>query len=119
MLVPAQAVYSECGKQTNTSTSRAILAKPRLINEPGRVRAPRPKILIPHLVSFSGAVLIRTAPNPDPDSPPPYPWETKGKVALITEETNPQNYLKLIASGNVDETMLEALEDFVSDRKSA
>jgi hypothetical protein len=53
--------------------------------------------------------------------PPPTP---KGKVKLMdgervvfTEESNPQNYLKLIASGDVDETMLEALEDYVRRQK--
>jgi len=35
------------------------------------------------------------------------------KTSLFTEETNPQNCLKLIASGDVDETMLDALEDYV------
>ena len=33
------------------------------------------------------------------------------------EESNPQSYLKLIASGEVDETMLEALEDYVKRQK--
>ncbi|WP_050423632.1 hypothetical protein, partial [Bradyrhizobium tropiciagri] len=36
---------------------------------------------------------------------------------IFTEETNPQNYLKLIASGDVDATMLEALEDYVKRQK--
>jgi hypothetical protein len=36
---------------------------------------------------------------------------------VFTEETNPQNYLKLVASGEVDETMLEALEDYVKRQK--
>lgn len=36
---------------------------------------------------------------------------------VFTEETNPQNYLKLIASGDVDGTMLEALEDYVKRQK--
>jgi hypothetical protein len=31
----------------------------------------------------------------------------------LSEESNPQNYLKLVASSDVDQTMLEALEDYV------
>jgi hypothetical protein len=40
-----------------------------------------------------------------------------GERVVFTEETNPQNYLKLVASGDVDETMLEALEDYVKRQK--
>jgi hypothetical protein len=40
-----------------------------------------------------------------------------GERVVFTEESNPQNYLKLIASGDVDETMLEALEDYVKRQK--
>jgi hypothetical protein len=40
-----------------------------------------------------------------------------GERIVFTEESNPQNYLKLIASGEVDETMLEALEDYVRRQK--
>ena len=36
---------------------------------------------------------------------------------VFTEESNPANYLKLIASGEFDETMLEALEDFVKRQR--
>ena len=36
---------------------------------------------------------------------------------VFTEETNPQTYLKLIASGEVDETMLDALQDYVKRQK--
>jgi hypothetical protein len=39
-----------------------------------------------------------------------------GERVVFTEESNPQNYLKLIAS-DVDETMLEALEDYVKRQK--
>ena len=41
----------------------------------------------------------------------------EGERVVFTEESNPQNYLKLIASGDVDETMLEALEDYVKRQK--
>ena len=40
-----------------------------------------------------------------------------GERIVFTEESNPQSYLKLIASGEVDETMLEALEDYVKRQK--
>ena len=40
-----------------------------------------------------------------------------GERIVFTGESNPQNYLKLIASGDVDETMLEALEDYVKRQK--
>jgi hypothetical protein len=40
-----------------------------------------------------------------------------GERIVFTEESTPQNYLKLIASGEVDETMLEALEDYVRRQK--
>jgi hypothetical protein len=40
-----------------------------------------------------------------------------GERVVFTEETNPQNYLKLVASGEVDETMLEAHEDYVKRQK--
>lgn len=36
---------------------------------------------------------------------------------VFTEGNNPQTYLKLIASGEVDETMLDALEDYVKRQK--
>jgi hypothetical protein len=56
-----------------------------------------------------------------PGAPQPQP---QGKVKLMdgervvfTEESNPQNYLKLVASGEVDETMLEALEGYVKRQK--
>jgi hypothetical protein len=60
-------------------------------------------------------------PKPPANSPSTSP---QGKVKLMdgerivfTEESNPQSYLKLIASGDVDETMLEALEDYVKRQK--
>jgi hypothetical protein len=40
-----------------------------------------------------------------------------GERVVFTEESNPQNYLKLIASGDVDGAMLEALEDYVKRQK--
>jgi hypothetical protein len=40
-----------------------------------------------------------------------------GERIVFTEESNPHNYLKLIASGDVDGTMLEALEDYVKRQK--
>lgn len=53
--------------------------------------------------------------------PPPAP---KGQVAVMTgervaftEESQPGQYLKLIASGDFDDLMLEALEDFVKRQR--
>jgi len=55
-------------------------------------------------------------------APPVHPHQGKvklmdGERIVFTEESNPQNYLKLIASGDVDGTMLEALEDYVKRQK--
>jgi hypothetical protein len=36
---------------------------------------------------------------------------------VFAGETTPRNYLKLVASGEVDETMLDALEDYVKRQK--
>ena len=54
-----------------------------------------------------------------PAAPPPQERVNlmAGERVVFTEESNPQNYLKLIASGDVDETMLEALEDYVKRQK--
>ena len=54
--------------------------------------------------------------------PPPPPSGAKEKMmdgerVVFTNETNPQNYLKLVASGDVDGTMLEALEEYVKRQK--
>lgn len=53
------------------------------------------------------------------DPPPP-----KGKVRVMdgervvfTEETDPQNYVKLVASGAVDDSLLEAIEDYVKRQR--
>jgi hypothetical protein len=55
------------------------------------------------------------------DDRPPSP---KGKVKIMegervvfTEETDPQTYIKLIASGFVDDSLLEALEDYVKRQR--
>lgn len=57
--------------------------------------------------------------NPPPPPPPP---DSKVKVmqgerVVFTEEMDPQNYVKLIASGEVDESMLDALQDYVRRQK--
>jgi hypothetical protein len=58
-----------------------------------------------------------------PPLPPP-PLQVKGQVRLMdgervafTEEGQPGQYLKLIASGEVDDGLLEALEDFVKRQR--
>jgi hypothetical protein len=58
-------------------------------------------------------------PPPPPPSPP-----AQGKIKLMEgervvfiEESNPLQYVKLIASGDVDETLLDAIEDYVKRQK--
>jgi len=41
----------------------------------------------------------------------------EGERVVFTEESNPQTYVKLIASGAVDDSLLEALEDFVKRQR--
>ena len=41
----------------------------------------------------------------------------EGERIAFTEEGSPGQYLKLIASGDVDDTLLEALEDFVKRQR--
>jgi len=58
----------------------------------------------------------------DPPPPPPPPARTgvaimEGERVVFTEESNPQTYVKLIASGAVDDSLLEALEDFVKRQR--
>jgi len=40
-----------------------------------------------------------------------------GERVAFTEEGQPGQYLKLVASGEVDDTMLEALEDYVKRQR--
>jgi hypothetical protein len=56
--------------------------------------------------------------------PPPPPPPAQGKVRIMdgervvfTEESNPQQYVKLIVSGDVDEALLDALQDYVKRQK--
>lgn len=55
---------------------------------------------------------------------PPPPPSDHGKVRIMegervvfTEESDPQRYVKLIANGDVDETMLDALSDYVKRQR--
>ena len=41
----------------------------------------------------------------------------QGERVVFTEENSPQTYVKLIASGDVDDTLLEALEDYVKRQR--
>ena len=41
----------------------------------------------------------------------------EGERVVFTEESDPQNYVKLIASGAVDDSLLEALDDFVKRQR--
>jgi hypothetical protein len=40
-----------------------------------------------------------------------------GERIVFTEESTPQQYLKIVASGGVDETLLDALQDYVKRQK--
>ena len=60
----------------------------------------------------------------DQDGTGETPAPPKSKVKLMdserivfTEENNPQQYVKLVASGDVDETLLDAIEDYVKRQK--
>lgn len=63
-----------------------------------------------------------TPPQEDENPPPPPLQGQKVKVMdneriVFTEESNPQVYLKLIASGEVDDWLLEALETYVDRQR--
>lgn len=65
---------------------------------------------------------VKPITPPKPVNPPPLVPQGKvklmdGERVVFTEESNPQNYLKIVASGDIDETMLEALEDYVKRQK--
>jgi len=47
----------------------------------------------------------------------PVPKIMTGERVVFTEENNPQQYLKLLASGEVDDSLLEALEDYVKRQR--
>jgi hypothetical protein len=58
-----------------------------------------------------------------PPNPPPPPADQRrvrimeGERIVFTEEGQPNQYLKLIASGPIDDGLLEALEDFVKRQR--
>jgi len=66
---------------------------------------------------INSSVRLKTPANPLPAPPQGKVKIMDGERVVFTEESNPQNYLKLVASGEVDETMLEALEDYVKRQK--
>ena len=41
----------------------------------------------------------------------------EGERVVSVEESSPATYLKIIASGELDESLLEALEDYVKRQK--
>lgn len=41
----------------------------------------------------------------------------EGERVVFTEENSPQQYVKLIATGEVDEILLDAIEDYVKRQK--
>ena len=40
-----------------------------------------------------------------------------GERVVFVEESGPDQYLKLVAAGSLDDTLLEALEDFIKRQK--
>jgi hypothetical protein len=61
-------------------------------------------------------------PDELPPQPPFPPAHGKvrimdGERVVFTEESNPQQYVKLLVSGDVDETLLDALQDYVKRQK--
>ena len=64
-------------------------------------------------------------PTPDWVVPKPPPIEQRsegvrlmeGERVVFVEEGGPTQYLKLVASGVLDETLLEALEDYIKRQK--
>ena len=64
--------------------------------------------------------LLNNGDDPPPPPPPGSKKEIKimdGERIVFTEEGQPSQYLKLIASGDVDDFLLEALEDFVKRQR--
>src|SRR5258705_431410 len=55
--------------------------------------------------------------DPKPPSEPGKVTLMEGERVVFIEETNPQQYVKLVASGDVDETLLDALQDYVKRQK--
>jgi len=56
----------------------------------------------------------------DEDDPPPAGGKAKtmaGERVVFTEENSPHQYVKLLASGDVDEILLDAIEDYVKRQK--
>lgn len=61
--------------------------------------------------------------NPPPPPPPPPPGDTggyrimEGERVVFSEETGGQRHLKLVASGEMDDSLLEALEDYIKRQR--
>jgi hypothetical protein len=65
---------------------------------------------------------VHSTPPPPPPPFPPQPPKTglalmEGERVVFTEESDLQRYVKLIASGEVDETLLDALSDYVKRQR--
>lgn len=71
--------------------------------------------------SFGEEGRVASAPPPPPPPPPPGPQGgyriMEGERVVFSEETGPEQYLKLVASGETNEALLEALEDYIRRQK--
>jgi hypothetical protein len=69
----------------------------------------------------TGAAVKRRV-DPPPPPPPPLGEQSKvrimeGESVVFTEESDPQRYVKLLASGEVDATLLDALSAYVKRQR--
>jgi len=55
--------------------------------------------------------------NPDPSKTKQEPKIMQGERIIFTEEESPQQHLRLIAAGDLNEYLLEALEDFIKRQR--
>jgi len=62
---------------------------------------------------------------PPPPPPPPKPRSStkeisvmEGERVVFTEESNPRKYVKLVANGEIDETLLDALSSYVERQRN-
>jgi hypothetical protein len=74
--------------------------------------------------SYDGSLDDDSGSNKPLPPPPPPPPETgrqvkimEGERVVFTEESDPQRYIKLVAAGDIDESLLDALTDYVKRQR--